>query len=208
MDSTSASITETTKTISGLTSGQTWYFRITAVHKDGAESTYSNQASAVIKTGDIPVIDIKWNDVLICYNVGNLFTAYQWYNGGLAISGATGQYYTTNKQAGTYQVIATDNNGCINSSNEIKMVTTKSLALYPNPASVAFTLKLTDTVQGSAVISIISMAGQKMMEIQTDKITDELIREIAVNSLNDGSYIVQVLINQKELYYTKLIVKK
>jgi hypothetical protein len=154
------------------------------------------------------VIDSKWNDVLICYNIGNLFTSYQWYNGGLAIPGGTGQYLVTNKQAGNYSVQATDNSGCINLSNEIKIVTTKSLIIYPNPAAVSFTLKLTEVIQGNAVISIYNMAGQKVIELQANHINEQLIREIAVNNLTDGSYVVQVWINQSELYETKLIVKK
>ena len=208
LDSTSNSISEISKTISGLTNGQTYYFRITSVHRDGVESTFSNQATSAIKTGDIPVITMKWNDVLICNNVGDLFSNYQWYNGGLAIPGATGQYYVSNKQAGSYIVGTTDSHGCLNFSNEIKIVTTKSLTVYPNPASASFTLKLTDVVQGNAVISIFNMAGQKVIELKADNINEQLIREIAVNNLTDGSYVVQVMISQDEIYQTKLIVKK
>ena len=207
IDSTSSSIVETTKTIQRLTNGLTYYFRITAVKLDGVESTYSNQATTLVKSGVVPAIYLKWNDVLICSNVGDSLSNYQWYTGGSALSGATGQYYVSGKQAGVYKVKTTDLNGCTNLSNEITIVNTKSLTVYPNPASVGFTLKLTDSVQGNAVISIFNMAGQKMIELQAEKVTDDLIREIAVNSLNDGSYVVQVLINQKELYDTKLIVK-
>ncbi len=207
LDSTANSIFETTKIIAGLTKGRTYYFRITAVKVDGVESGYGNQATTVVKTGVIPVIYEKWNDVLICSNVGDSLTNYQWFNGTLALSGGTGQYYSTNKQSGTYKVRTTDMYGCINQSNEISVVTTKSLAIYPNSASVGITLKLTDAVQGKAVISIFNAAGQKVVELQTDKMSEELIHEIAVNNLNDGGYVVQVIINQKELYYTKLIVK-
>ncbi len=46
VDSSSASVTDTTKTLSGLTNGTIYYFRITAVNSSGMESAYSNEVSA------------------------------------------------------------------------------------------------------------------------------------------------------------------
>ncbi len=45
-DSTSASITDTTRLVSGLTNGTTYYFRITAIDSSRLESNYSNEVSA------------------------------------------------------------------------------------------------------------------------------------------------------------------
>jgi len=46
VDSTTGGITDTSKTITGLTNGTTYYFRITAVDSAGNESGYSNEVSA------------------------------------------------------------------------------------------------------------------------------------------------------------------
>ena len=47
MDSSSASITDTTRIESGLTNGITYYFRITAIDSARLESNYSNEISAI-----------------------------------------------------------------------------------------------------------------------------------------------------------------
>ena len=46
IDSTTAGITDTTKIITGLANGTTYYFRITAVDSAGLESGYSNEVNA------------------------------------------------------------------------------------------------------------------------------------------------------------------
>ena len=46
VDSSTASITDTTKTLSGLTNGTTYYFKVTAIDSARLESVYSNEASA------------------------------------------------------------------------------------------------------------------------------------------------------------------
>lgn len=46
-----------------------------------------------------------WNDVVLCDNAGNSFTAYQWYKDGSLIEGATNQYYQDPALAkGTYSL--------------------------------------------------------------------------------------------------------
>lgn len=48
IDSTAAGITDTSKVISGLTSGTEYFFRVTAVDSSYDESAFSNQASGVV----------------------------------------------------------------------------------------------------------------------------------------------------------------
>ena len=54
MDSTTNRITDTSKVITGLTNGVTYYFRITAVDSSGLESGYSNEVGATPLGPDIP----------------------------------------------------------------------------------------------------------------------------------------------------------
>jgi hypothetical protein len=208
IDSTGTTVSDTVKIVSGLIPDRNYYFRVTVVNDDGSESTYSNQIAATVKQGLVPKIALKWNDVLICYNLGDSISGYQWYLGNSAITGANGQYYSTNKTLGIYKVFTTDNSGCQNFSNAITVNSTKSLTLYPNPASVNFTLRLNNVIQGRAVISIINAAGQKIFEVQSENISEDLIREVAVSHLDDGVYVVQVMLNNEELYFAKMVVKK
>jgi M6 family metalloprotease-like protein len=209
-DSASGGISDTSKVISGLTRGQTWYFRVTSVNYDGAESTNSNQSTAKVKTGVIPQIKSKWGDVLICYNIGDSIKSYQWYKGSSAISGATNQYYTTNKTGGAYKVETIDLNGCKNTSPAIGLALagTKSISVYPNPVSVSFSLKINDESEGKVVINIYNSRGTKVMELQTEKMDQEFLKEIPVTNLPYGVYQVQVTVNKNDQYFTQIVVVK
>jgi hypothetical protein len=208
IDSTTNGISDTSKVIYGLTRGQTYYFRVTSVNYDGPESNFSNQSTATVKTGVVPKIRAKWGDVLICSNLGDSIKSYQWYKGSSIISNAVAQYYITKKIPDSYKVETIDKNGCKNSSNLISISGTKSLSGYPNPASVSFVLKLNDESESRAVVSIFNSAGIKVMEFNTENLNDEPLKEIPVNNLDEGIYVVQVLLNHKDLYYTKIVVIK
>lgn len=207
-DSSSNNIVDTTKIISGLLKGQTYFFRLTAVNSDGPESALSSQVSDVVKSGVIPKIKAKWGEILICYNVGDSIVSYQWFNGNTAVSGEVKQYYDNKKASGIYRVETVDKNGCKNPSNTISSSGTKSLSVYPNPASVSFAIKLNDDTEGIAIVSILNSEGAKVMELKVDNVSNELLKQIPVNNLPEGIYVVQVLLNHKDLYYGKIVVIK
>ena len=58
------------------------------------------------------------------------------------------------------------------------------------------------------VVSVLNSNGIKMMEFQTANSDIGLRREIPVSNLEEGIYVVQVMLNQQILYSTKLVVKK
>jgi M6 family metalloprotease-like protein len=208
IDSSSTNNADTVKVISGLTHGKTYYFKVTAVNDDGPESAASNTASTPIKTGAIPVIKAKWGDVLICYNVGDSIIKYQWYKDSSPISAATQQFYLTNKQPGAYSLVTTDYQGCVNPSNIISSIGLKSLTLYPNPATVSFTMQLNEPAEGAATVTILNSSGIKVQELQTTNITSDWLKDIPVSNLETGIYLVQLLLNQKEMYSAKILIVK
>jgi hypothetical protein len=193
-------------TIPGLSPG-TYNYQVT--NESGCISAMS--ANIIINTspkGVVPKIALKYGDVLICYNLGDSIRSYQWYNGVNPISNAKIQYYQTKKQPGTYNVLIVDNNGCSNSSNLITISGKSSISAYPNPASVSFTLKLNNISEGKALIRILNSSGTKIMEFKTEALNEELLKEIPVDNLDEGIYFIQVLINNKDSYYTKIVVAK
>jgi hypothetical protein len=196
------------KTLTGLIHSQNYFFRITAVNDDGTESPYSTQVNTQIKTGLVPTVSVKWKSLLICSNVKDSISKYQWYLSNAPIPGATGQYYAVGKVSGSYKVVTTDLAGCVNSSNTLALTVPVSLTAYPNPAAINFSLNLKNASEGDAVISMYNAAGQKIMEVRTENVSQELIREIAVDNLQDGAYVIQVTVNGQESYYTKMLVKK
>jgi hypothetical protein len=208
LDSTSNLLSDTVKVITGLTSGQTYYFRMTSVNQDGTESIFSNQISQEVIKGVIPRISIKWGDVLICSNINDSISGYQWLKGNVVIPKAVNQFYATNKQPGTYTVEATDRNGCKSLSNAITIIGAKSLSIFPNPVSVSFGIKVNDKPSGKAYVTIINSGGIKVMEFESVIQNYELLREISVSNLNPGIYIVRVLMDNQDLYYSKVVVIK
>ena len=96
----------------------------------------------------------------------------------------------------------------MNSSNAISALGLKSLTVYPNPATDSFTLSLNDPSAGTAVVSVLNSNGVKMMEFQTTNTDTGLRKEIPVNNLEEGIYVVQVRLNQQIFYSTKMVVKK
>jgi hypothetical protein len=198
--------TGTSSTISGLSSGTYTY---TVTNPSGCVSASSNNVViSVLKAGVIPKIKTKWTDILICSNIGDSIASYQWYKGTSTISNATSQFCATNKQPGIYKVETTDKNGCKNFSNTINISGTKSLSVFPNPASVSFSLRINDDSEGTALVTIFNSTGIKVMEFQVENIKDELLKTIPVNNLDEGIYIVEVLINNKDLYYSKVVITK
>ena len=171
-------------------------------------ASFGQSLTFSIKLCFSPIIVMKWDDVLICNNVDSMIVNYQWYNGSDPIPGADKQYYLTSKIPGDYRVRTIDKNGCIAMSNEISIAATKSFSLYPNPVHRSFTIKLTDDPIGQVKIRIYSLNGSEVSCINTEKSDYEFIQEIPSDLLDEGQYIVHVLVEDIDLYISKIIVIK
>ncbi len=208
LDSTaSGQISVTTKTIGGLAHGQTYYFKVTGVIQPGVAGEFSTVVSAKVKTGVRPLIKAKWGNLLIAYNKGDSISSFQWFNAGNQISGANKQYYVTNKSPGSYYVQSTDKDGCKNNSNAVN-IGSKSLSIYPNPASGSFRMTLSCESTGNTLIRIINSSGTRVLEYKTEKIDGELINEFDIHSLQSGIYSVEVIVDNEEKLDTRLVVIK
>jgi hypothetical protein len=186
-------------------------YSFTVTNSSGCTSTISlSTILQEVKTGVIPVLTRKWNDVLICYNLNNELTTWQWFKGNTPLTGeTTDPFYWAKNQAGAYKVLTTDIDGCKNYSNIIQVSAgTKSLTAYPNPARENVTVTLNDDPVGKAVISIYNQTGTKVLEIKLEKEFSDLLKEIPVGSLDEGVYLVKVTVNQTNIYYTKIVVVK
>jgi hypothetical protein len=198
--------TGTTTTITGLSAG-TYTFTVYVAGSGTSPASSSVVINAVPK-GVVPKIKAKWNDLLICYNVGDSIATYQWYISNSPIGGATSQTYLTHKQAGTYKVYTTDVNGCSNFSATLVMTGTKGLSVYPNPAKESITVSMSDEQTGKAVITIISPSGRKVLEVETDKTTEDFSREIPVDRLGEGVYFIRVTLDKIPIYSSKIMIIK
>ena len=103
---------------------------------------------------------------------------------------------------------ASDKNEYIKALNVNPNTDSKSVLVYPNPASESFAIRFNYPVEGRVNVSLINSAGKIMMEFQAENIDDERLKSIPVNNLVSGIYVVKVFLNPKELYYAKIIVVK
>jgi hypothetical protein len=78
----------------------------------------------------------KFDDVVLCDNSSKRFTAYQWYKNGVAIPGATKQFYCDpNGLIGLYSLEVTDKSGkkLKTCGKTLNIPVTKKISIYPNP---------------------------------------------------------------------------
>jgi hypothetical protein len=201
-------INPVTGTITPGTSVAGSYIVKYTLEKSGGSGVLKDSTEVAIYFSVAPDIVIKWEDVLICSNVDNLFFGYQWFNGTTPINGANNQYYVTSKIQGVYTVEAIDKNGCKTMSNEISILGTKSLLVYPNPAKSSFKISINDVPEGKACIRIVNASGTEVMNLNTEISDSEFSKEISTNDLDKGFYLVQVIVNDVYLYIVKIMIIK
>jgi hypothetical protein len=153
-----------------------------------------------------PKIKSKWDDILLCYNLGDSLQQYQWYKNGAAISGATGQYYRTFKAAGQYHVVASDAFGCKNPSNQIEIKGQTASNVYPNPARNQIEIKLQDAQTGKLSISIINALGKTIKMYWATKDSDVFACRIPLNGLPPGVYTLEIRISGSVHNISKLVI--
>jgi hypothetical protein len=195
--------------------GNTYHFYSIATDAAGNHEASKTQAEATVKmvkpdpgeTNPIATIAQKWDDVLICYNLENLFAAYQWYKDGTAISGETKQFYQeSGKLGGSYYVLVTTTDGETGVSNVLDIKgSAKSVSIYPNPViengqfNIAVQAPLSEFENGK--LTIFSITGQVISQ------KSKLQTLMKQNGLSQGIYLVQVRLSNGESFNEKLIVK-
>jgi hypothetical protein len=167
MIATITSQSETSYTVTGLSSGDTYYFRVfdsvSITRVTGAFSSYSN----TISVQTVAPLSVTISAFSTSVNVGQtiIFTSnvaggvppysYQWYVNGNTVSGATSSSYTfSSNSPGTYSIYlkVTDSSGTSESSNDITITVNPplSVAITSSASSVdvGSSLKLTSQVSG------------------------------------------------------------
>jgi hypothetical protein len=198
--------TSSSTAITGLIAG-TYIYTVTnnaGCTSDASLDININEA----KIGYMPKIAVKYNDILICYNLNDSIQSYQWYKDLNLVPDATSQYYQTHKYPGTYYVITTDLGGCENASNSITIEGKKSMSVYPNPASYSIALTFENVSEGGGVVSIYNSAGVKMMVYHVESVKDDFLKEIPIYNLENGIYILKVILDPNETFQTKIVIIK
>lgn len=137
----------------------------------------------------IPVISLS-EDQLIT----DTYISYQWYLNNEEITGATEIAYSFSAN-GSYTVVVTDSSGCVGTSEEFNVLTTKinspseqSINVYPNPFSDHIFIQNND-LNGINKFRIYSITGQLLMEGNLANQSNK----IDTSHLNQGIYNLNLI---------------
>ena len=108
---------------------------------------------------------------------GNTLTAsaadaYQWYENGMPVSGATLQSYDVTAD-GVYSVVVSNISGCEATSDTMTVITTgiaalgssNSVNVYPNPYAGATSIRLTLASDAMVTVEVYAMTGERVQTL-------------------------------------------
>jgi len=129
---------------------------------------------------------------------------YQWYQDGNIIPGATNYFYVA-QSSGSFNVVATDNNGCEVEAVIFDVIAgiqsamgNGELAIYPNPVTEKFTIHNAQFTMGTAVeISIYNMVGELVKVVRPSSVLGPQPFVFDVSYLSKGVYWLEVSSNEK-----------
>jgi PKD repeat protein len=126
-------------------------------------------------------------------------SSYQWQFNSVDIAGATSQSYTA-MQSGSYNVIISDSNGCINSGGLSVVITGINefespdlISIYPNPSNGTFTVEFSNAQTNDEVtIEILDVFGRNVFSSQQNLIGKSWKKEIDLSKAARGVYYIEV----------------
>ncbi len=131
-----------------------------------------------------------------------LFTSYQWFKSGVAITNATQQSYNAS-ESGLYRVRVTSSKGCESTSDEYDFIftgiddlftSTKRLVVYPNPTQGMLTIEA-DQVPLAAVAVVMDVTGKVIATLPIQQ------QQVDVGTIASGVYLLKVTnMNQESAF--------
>jgi PKD repeat protein len=151
---------------------------------------------------------------LVCSNENA--SGYKWYYNGTVIPGADKYMYVANQKLGKYNVSISNAKGCFTQSDTItipKGITGieevdpfRDLIIYPNPTSGLFTISLDNLLFGMVKISILDQSGKKILDLESEKVSDHFEKQIDLSRNAKGVYLISLQIN-RQISNKKIIIE-
>ncbi len=139
---------------------------------------------------------------------------YAWYLNNVLLSGATASSLNglTVDDIGTYKLVYTDPNGCVNTSANLDVtgLPTSWLYVYPNPNNGQFQVRFYNQPGESATVRVWNEAGQKVFErVVVTSISYTRIDVDLGPTVADGTYVVELVNGSgKRVDAKKIVVRK
>jgi len=186
-------------------------------------ATVTNVQGCEVNTNVQPVTVIPYPAIITFFNNSNALTTFsqepnlQWYMDGNPASGETGTVFNIT-QDGYYFLIATNELGCITSSDTLFIPYTEpsaigegqpmlnSLLVYPNPSFGLFTVKFAVFQHKNIRISVSDMLGKSIYSqdyLQNNGLFEAIVD---LGNISSGVYTVNVSIGDYS-FHRKVLVK-
>ncbi len=173
---------------------QATYMLKVSENEENATAPYcSNKSDSLFISSKIPEAILKGDKILICKNLDNEFTAWQWCKDESIIPGAFEQFYVAD-EAGDYHVEATNLNGCQVGSNHIQHAGTTAISIHPTLANDFIYISSTKE-QKIMEVSIYSNFGKRL---KSDKFEGNKI-ELYMGSFMPGLYAIEVITEDEKV---------
>lgn len=190
-----------------------------------ASSSYSNDGDATANNGSMDFWAVKLDACTppsptitvsgTTLGTSATYDTYQWLLSGTPIVGATGATYVATA-SGDYKVAVTNSYDCPATSAVLpftmpatgilnKYPASTDVAVFPNPASLAFTILLPETVN-VVQVSLIDMLGKTLVARIVEQTESRDIR-IGTNGMPAGNYLIKITDGDK-IYRQKLMLIK
>lgn len=165
------------------------------------------------------IVKIKWNNTLML-NLKKLLadgydiTGYQWYKGGLPMTGETKDHYSAGNNANdvlssanTYGIeLTTRDNKKLRSCDELITLRTQKVSVYPNPVNLGETVyvsaNIDDELLDGAVIEVCDISGNKVKTVNVEGVITPVVLP-----QSSGLYILKLKGNNGFVKSLKSLVK-
>jgi hypothetical protein len=122
--------------------------------------------------------------------VSTAAVGYQWFLNGVAIAGATSQFYAPTEN-GVYSVTVSNENGCTSASEPYEWLITSvlkntksNLIIFPNPSQNSLTVSW--VLEKISSVEIYDLLGN-LVKIETENFS-----KIDISTISSGNYFVKI----------------
>lgn len=201
---------ESTVTYNDIVYRRSQTIRDTLINAEGCDS-FVEIKIVVEKDLGYPVIVDKFGYTLFCNNnIGSVrFASYQWYKDGVAIEGATKEYYEEakgKKLDGCYQVEVTSDNGREYASEIYCVDKDRELKVYPNPVEpneiITIDYPFTEPEKKNLLIEIYDINGMMIKDLVPTSYP--IMIEAPAMS---GHYFIMILESNERMLDARFIVR-
>lgn len=153
---------------------------------------------------DKPLIYAKGPTIWYLVCSSNSAASYKWYYNGTLIPGADTYLYVANQNLGRYNVLISNDKGCVTISDTLKIPSGavgiedidpfSGLKIYPNPTTGIVTFELDNNIFGELDIRIFTNEGRQILNLRFEKTTEHFQGHIDLSGQTKGIYLINFLL--------------